>query len=134
MTGSPRRPVDPRGWIWRNPDRSVGSDPDYRFSLANERTFLAWIRTALALNVGGLAIASLLPDRQAPWAAEAIGLLLVALGTTLAVASLRRWTTAEEAMREGVPLPPSGIPRLLAIGVVVVTTVALVLLIVSDGA
>ncbi len=25
----------------------LGEAPDYRFSLANERTFLAWIRTAL---------------------------------------------------------------------------------------
>ena len=40
--------------------RRVGRDPDYRFTLANERTFLAWIRTALALSAGGLASISLL--------------------------------------------------------------------------
>jgi hypothetical protein len=33
-------------------------EPDYRFTFANERTFLAWIRTALALIAGGVAVAS----------------------------------------------------------------------------
>ena len=42
--------------------RAVGEEPDYRFTLANERTFLAWIRTALALVAGGLGAVSLLPD------------------------------------------------------------------------
>ncbi len=28
----------------------LGEAPDYRFSLANERTFLAWIRTASGLS------------------------------------------------------------------------------------
>ena len=30
-----------------------GEEPDYRFTLANERTFLAWVRTALGLLAGG---------------------------------------------------------------------------------
>lgn len=46
----------------RPPLRSVGSDPDYRFTLANERTFLAWIRTALAPVAGAVALAGLAPD------------------------------------------------------------------------
>lgn len=39
-----------------NPPRwqDSGKDPDYRFSLANERTFPAWIRTALAILAGAL--------------------------------------------------------------------------------
>ena len=41
--------------------RSVGEEPDYRFTLANERTFLAWIRTALALIAGGVALVQLVP-------------------------------------------------------------------------
>ncbi len=37
-----------------------GSEPDARFTFANERTFLAWSRTALALVVAGLAVIQLL--------------------------------------------------------------------------
>ena len=38
-----------------------GEEPDYRFTLANERTFLAWLRTALALIAGGVQ-----PGKQFP--------------------------------------------------------------------
>ena len=44
------------------PLKSVGTDPDYRFSLANERTFLAWLRTGLGLLAGAIALASLVHD------------------------------------------------------------------------
>jgi putative membrane protein len=46
--------------------RHEGTEPDYRFTLANERTFLAWIRTALALLAGGV----LLHQRAARGAAH----------------------------------------------------------------
>lgn len=118
---------------WRPPDLTLGDEPDYRFTLANERTFLAWIRTSLALIAGGLAVTSVLPTRTIEWAGEVIGLLLVALGSTLSIASFSRWARTEEAIRQGQPLPPSRIPRLLAIGVVVVSIVALSLLLLTEA-
>ena len=40
----------------------LGEAPDYRFSLANERTFLAWIRTALGFLAAGVGLDQLAPD------------------------------------------------------------------------
>jgi putative membrane protein len=114
------------------PRRDVGHDPDYRFSLANERTFLAWIRTALALVAGGLAATQLLPELRLAFAREAIGTGLVGLGTVLAVAALRRWSVNEEAMRLERPIPPSRLPAVLAIGVALVSIGALLFLLADD--
>jgi putative membrane protein len=116
----------------RRPRRDLGQDPDYRFSLANERTFLAWIRTALALVAGGLAATQLLPELQLPFAREAIGASLVALGTLLAGAAFRRWAVNEEAMRLERPIPASRLPAVLAVGVAIVSIGALVLLLADD--
>jgi putative membrane protein len=116
----------------RGPRRDVGEDPDYRFSLANERTFLAWIRTALALVAGGLAATQFLPELQPAFAREAIGVGLVGLGTLLAFLAFRRWAVNEEAMRLQRPIPASRLPALLAIGVAVVSVGALVLLLADD--
>jgi putative membrane protein len=116
----------------RRPRRDLGQDPDYRFSLANERTFLAWIRTALALVAGGLAATQLLPELQLPFAREAIGASLVALGTLLAAAAFRRWAVNEEAMRLEQPIPASRLPAVLAVGVAIVSVGALILLLADD--
>lgn len=115
--------------VMRPPKLEVGEQPDYRFSLANERTFLAWIRTALALDAGGLAAFQLLPDLTVPLARETISLLLVLLGTAVAGSSFRRWMRNERALRTDTPLPPSRLPLLLAAGVVVVSAAAVVLLV-----
>jgi putative membrane protein len=123
--------VDDRRFL-RRPRRELGQDPDYRFSLANERTFLAWIRTALALVAGGLAATQLLPELQLPFAREAIGASLVALGTLLAGAAFRRWAVNEEAMRLERPIPASRLPAVLAVGVAIVSIGALALLLADD--
>ncbi len=99
----------------------VGEDPDYRFTLANERTFLAWIRTCLALIAAGAAVTSLLPELGSPESRSLLSLGLLLLGMTLAGLSYRRWDRNERALRLGVALPATSLTRLLAGGVVLVT-------------
>ena len=107
----------------------MGHEPDYRLSFANERTFLAWIRTALALDAGGLAVVQLLPDLDPAWARQALGALLVLMGLFLAASSMRRWARNEEAMRTAAPLPQSRAPLLLAVGVIALSAVAALILV-----
>ena len=114
------------------PSRAAGHDPDYRFSLANERTFLAWIRTALALNAGGLAVAALLPQ-LGDWGRELLAFALIGLGTIVSAYSVRRWARNEDAMRTDAPLPPSRLPAVLAVGVVGTTIVGFVLVLIEGG-
>jgi len=104
--------------------RSVGEEPDYRFTLANERTFLAWIRTALALVAGGLAAVSLLPDVTG---SELLGIVLLAMSFVTAATAYGRWALNERAMRLGEPLPPTRLPMLMAIGTAVIAIVAAIM-------
>ncbi|SDD71540.1 YidH family protein [Actinokineospora iranica] len=104
-----------------------GEEPDYRFTLANERTFLAWVRTALALVAGGVAVAQYLPDLGAPLPRSVIGVALIALGAVLAALSHRRWRRTQRAMRLGRPLPATPQIPLLAFGVTAVAIGVLVL-------
>jgi putative membrane protein len=110
------------------PTRGAGTDPDYRFSFANERTFLAWIRTALALVAGGLAVVQLLPDLSPAWGRQVLGSLLVLLGMAVAATSIIRWARNEDALRTNAPLPPSRLPVFMALAVVVIAVVAVALL------
>ena len=109
--------------------RAVGRDPDPRFTLANERTYLAWNRTALALIGGGLAAGQLL-DFDSRATRLVVGLPPIALGLALALLSYRRWEANERALRLDEPLP-TGAPRLLAIGVAVVGVIVTVALVVD---
>jgi len=106
----------------------VGDDPDYRFTLANERTFLAWIRTALALAAGGIGAVTILDDFPGE---EVLGIGLLALSVVTAWTSYRRWALNERAMRLDEPLPPSRLPLLMAIGVAVVALTSAVLFVVD---
>jgi putative membrane protein len=95
--------------------RDIGTDPDPRFSLANERTYLAWNRTALALIGAGIAAWDLL-DIGAVIVKPAVALVPIALGGALAAQSYGRWRANEVAMRRGQPLPRYGAPLYLAAG------------------
>ncbi len=102
--------------LWFDPRRvrAVGSAPDYRFSLANERTYLAWLRTALALIGGGLAAAQFLPSGRLR---TAIALSLLVLGGAVALRAVDRWARNERAMRLGGELPSSWFPALISLAV-----------------
>ena len=109
-------------------DEDGAADPDYRFTLANERTFLAWIRTALALIAGGVAVVQLVPDLGFPGSRRIVGALLAGMGVLVAGGSVRRWRQVQQAMRRDTVLPPTRMPLLLGSGLVVLTVVVLVLL------
>jgi putative membrane protein len=94
-----------------------GTAPDYRYSLANERTFLAWIRTGLALLGGGLAVAGFLPALRVPHLREAIAVGLMLLGAAVTLRAVDHWARCERAMRLGQPLPASRFPAILALTV-----------------
>ncbi|MGZ4694105.1 MAG: YidH family protein [Acidimicrobiales bacterium] len=100
---------------------------DARFSFANERTFLAWNRTALALVTAGLAVTQLLPPFDVPGGRRMIGIPLIVLGVVVALSSLWQWRANEQAMVEGRPLPSSKLPMLVAVVIGVTALVALAL-------
>jgi putative membrane protein len=99
-----------------------GTDPDARFSLANERTFLAYERTAIGLLVAGTGALHLLDGGRA----TVLGLVLLATAVLAAVGGWLRFRSVERAMRAGGPLPASPLPHLVVAGVVLcVVAVAL---------
>lgn len=82
-----------------------GREPDYRFSLANERTFLAWIRTALAVIAGGVLLHQIgMSSSRNVSLNEVVAPGLVLVGGLLAALAYRRWKSQEIAMRHGQPL------------------------------
>jgi putative membrane protein len=87
-----------------------GQEPDYRFTLANERTFLAWLRTALALLAGAVALAQFVPPFSVAGLRTGLAALLAVIGTLLAGFSYRRWARVQHAMRLGKPLPMTWLP------------------------
>jgi inner membrane protein YidH len=109
------------------PEDAAEKEPDVRFSFANERTFLAWNRTALALIATGIAATQLLPSFHFAGGRRILGLPLVALGALVAATSLWHWRSNEKAMRRGDPLPRSPMPYVLAVGILAVAVVGAIL-------
>ncbi|MEU6893769.1 DUF202 domain-containing protein [Streptomyces sp. NPDC046557] len=122
--------------LWFAPQRlkDEGETPDYRFSLANERTFLAWIRTALALVGAGFAVDQFLPDLR--WGVRVgMAFALLAVGAACALRAVNHWMRCERAMRRGVDLPVSRFPLVMGLGVGLVAgaMVVVVLLGLTNG-
>jgi putative membrane protein len=104
-----------------------GHPIDVRFSYANERTFLAWNRTALALIATGVAATQLLPKFDVTFGRRLLGVPLIALGALIAITSYSHWQANERAMRAKKPLVPSPIPLILSIGIGLVAVIAVIL-------
>lgn len=107
------------------------SHPDYRFSLANERTFLAWVRTSLALLAAGVGVVNLPSGFSTSTGRHALGILLVVLGMFAAAGSYTRWRANQHAIQSGSPLPRSSSMLVMAAGLTVVSLIALELVIVN---
>jgi putative membrane protein len=113
-------------------DLANEKEPDARFTYANERTFLAWNRTALALIATGVAATQLLPEFHVDGGRRILGLPMIALGALVAVTSCLHWKANERAMRRGQPLPRSPMPLVLSIGVGLVAVIAVVLALIGS--
>jgi inner membrane protein YidH len=95
-------------------------EPDYRFTLANERTYLAWERTALGLLAAAVAVVQLVPELSIPGARHVLGIILALLAILTACMGILRWEQIDRAMRRDLPLPRHPKPVYLGIGLVVV--------------
>ena len=117
----------------RAEERTAGPDdehePDYRFTLANERTFLAWLRTSLSLLAAGVAVVQLVPAFSVPAARGVIGGLLAVLAVVAAASGLVRWRSVETAIRRDRPLPRQRVPWVLGTGLVVLALFGLALIV-----
>jgi len=119
---------------WRAADerlRAVGDEPDYRFSLANERTFLAYLRTALALFAAGVAVLALDDVFGDGVYQTLLGASLLGLGILTSATSYHRWRVMEEAIRRAEPLPMSLVPRILSLALTVTAVTTLVVALIA---
>ncbi|MFF0487601.1 YidH family protein [Nocardia sp. NPDC004068] len=97
---------------------------DYRFTLANERTFLAWIRTALGLLAAGVAVRELVRPFRRHDTRTALALACIVLAGIVALGAYARWRRVEEVMRRGGPLPRTVLAPVLAVGIAAIALVA----------
>ena len=110
-----------------NPGDLTHPEPDYRMSLAAERTYLAYTRTALALVAAGVGVVGALPDAGLLTLRRSTGAVLVGLGLLIAVSARLRWKEVDTAMRAGLPLPRSRTTIPITVGVSIVAVLGLVL-------
>lgn len=109
----------------------LGDEPDYRFSLANERTFLAWIRTALAIMAAAVAVVQLVPELHLHGIRRELGALLALVALVISAAAYPRWYANQRAMRLRQPLPRSRLLPLVAITLTVVGVAVVVIALVG---
>ena len=100
-----------------------GTEPDPRFTLANERTFLSWIRTALALLAAGIALEALSAQLLNFELRKPISLSLVTLAILISASACIRWLKIENALRARKPLPFPMLIPVLSIALLALTAV-----------
>lgn len=105
---------------------SEGESPDPRLTMANERTFLAWIRTSLAMIAGGVGVEAFVGDAIPAWLRVSVSCVLLVIGIALALGSFLRWRSAEAAMRRGDDLTITALAPFVSVGVAVVALALLV--------
>lgn len=114
-----------RGWLTRKV-LPGGTEPDPRFTLANERTFLAWIRTSLGFLAGGLALEAFAVEAFPELVRKVLAVTLVATGMLISAGAAVRWISVESSMRHGRPLPvPLIVPLLGLVGAATAAVVAI---------
>lgn len=94
-----------------------------RFSLANERTALAWVRTGLGLVVGGVALITLATFADLPVLIDIVAMIACLAGGVLALSALFSWRRVERALRLDRPLPAPSVLPWLAGGIFLVALV-----------
>lgn len=109
--------------------RRQGTEPDYRFSLANERTFLAWIRTSLALLAGGVLLDQFSTKLAPHIVVLGLAVALAALSAFLSFLAYWRWRANEIAMRLGRPLPGTLAVPILASAALAVSAIIVILIV-----
>ena len=102
-------------------------EPDYRFTLANERTFLAWQRTSLGLMAAAVAVVQFMPELAIPGLRYVLGVGVGAMAVLTAVAGLRRWSQVDRAIRNDEPLPQASAPTFLTTGLALIGLITVVL-------
>jgi len=117
---------------WVEGPGDEGQEPDPRFTLANERTFLAWIRTSLALVAGGIGLEAFVPRLAVPGLRQVLSVCLVLLGTAVSATAWSRWVRTQRAMRLGAPLPVPRLAPLLSFGIAAIALITVVLLVVTQ--
>lgn len=110
-------------------DRDRDLEPDYRFTLANERTFLAWQRTALGLLAAAVAVVQFVPELGITGGRHVLGALLAVLAILTACMGLLRWEQVDRAIRRGKPLPRHPTPLYLGLGLAAVGLLILALVV-----
>ena len=115
----------------RPPPAPGEGEVDYRWSLANERTFLAWIRTSLSLIAAAVAVAQLIPPFPRTDLRWALGAFLAILAAGTASLAYTRWAATEKAMREREARPAGRSLLLLTAALIVLAVVVFVLVLVT---
>ena len=112
---------------------SDDTEPDYRFTLANERTMLAWMRTSLALLAAAVATVQFAQHLGSQPFRDACSIVLALLAAVSAAGGLWRWTSADRALRHGSHLPRGSLPALLAVALTALAFAVLVVLVAELG-